>query len=389
MTALNEAIFPSEEQLNRELIFPSEDQLSLLTDKPKPPSITLSSIIREQFKEHPLTTIWSLILFTGGIIFIAYYFNIRYMPELDLSASASLLATVSLTGLFVIFIFAVYAVCSGAVWGEAIKENRDLKSLLLEGHLVSTKRILLLIVIPAVLFTVIFNLLFWGSEHQSFNVLALFAGFILSFLLLLNHRRYIKNKGRHARSLALIYVLFTFISWMFLLIQLFLIIIIAKPRLTPLLPAFPYLLGLQIVVVFLNSMALVVPRTFKSSFVWYLMTGVIIIFVTLLGLNSLMLVPTGVIRQFGFGDITNASIVVNKEGREMLLGREILSGCAKDEKLSCLEGSEGSNMFMAKNVDILSRLGNNFYLRCKNKDGKAVEFTLPSSMIISWGRPPQ
>jgi hypothetical protein len=58
--------------------------------------------MRAYFVSNVMTTAWSVLLFAGGMIFLVYFFSIRFMPELNPQASITLLAASILTAGFLI-----------------------------------------------------------------------------------------------------------------------------------------------------------------------------------------------------------------------------------------------------------------------------------------------
>ena len=58
--------------------------------------------MRAYFVSNVMTTAWSVLLFAGGMIFLVYFFSIRFMPELSPQASITLLAASILTAGFLI-----------------------------------------------------------------------------------------------------------------------------------------------------------------------------------------------------------------------------------------------------------------------------------------------
>jgi hypothetical protein len=82
------------------------------SDKPtiqQPLSITspLAQFLTEMrtyFVSNVMTTAWSVLLFAGGMIFLVYFFSIRFMPELNPQASITLLAASILTAGFLLLV---------------------------------------------------------------------------------------------------------------------------------------------------------------------------------------------------------------------------------------------------------------------------------------------
>src|SRR5262249_39831514 len=65
----------------------------------------------DYFLSNVITIGWSALLFAGGMIFLFYFFSIRFMPELNPQASITLLAASVLTAgfLFLLLIVTLFA----------------------------------------------------------------------------------------------------------------------------------------------------------------------------------------------------------------------------------------------------------------------------------------
>jgi hypothetical protein len=61
-------------------------------------------------------TIWSVFLFTGGLIFLVYFWSIGFMPEMDAKALVTLLAVSVLTGSILLLGLIVYLFAPLVLW---------------------------------------------------------------------------------------------------------------------------------------------------------------------------------------------------------------------------------------------------------------------------------
>jgi hypothetical protein len=74
-----------------------------------------------------LPLVWSMFLFVGGLNFLFYYGSIHFMPELDLKASITVLATSASMGIFLFIMLSVVLVAPALSWLWVIN-NKILKS---------------------------------------------------------------------------------------------------------------------------------------------------------------------------------------------------------------------------------------------------------------------
>ena len=64
------------------------------------------------------TLFWSSFLLLGGIIFVAYYAHIGYMPDFDLKSSITITAAVAVTGVVSVIVLMITMVLPSIIWVE-------------------------------------------------------------------------------------------------------------------------------------------------------------------------------------------------------------------------------------------------------------------------------
>jgi hypothetical protein len=77
--------------------------------------------------------VWSVVLFVGGMIFLVYFASIGFMPELDVKASITLLATSAFTGIWLLALLSLYLIGLGWSWRLTTNNNERLQVLWYEG----------------------------------------------------------------------------------------------------------------------------------------------------------------------------------------------------------------------------------------------------------------
>jgi hypothetical protein len=73
-------------------------------------------------------TVWSVFLFVGGGFFLVYFASIGFMPEIDVKTSIALLAVAALTGGFLIIVLGFYLLAPGWWWVKMKPDLEPLKS---------------------------------------------------------------------------------------------------------------------------------------------------------------------------------------------------------------------------------------------------------------------
>lgn len=101
-------------------------------------------------------------------------------------------------------------------------------------------------------------------------------------------------------------------------------------------------------------------------------------------LDIAVAIPEAVMRSYGWGGIKNASILVNYQGCQTIREWELQEVIKKEtQNLQC---SKQDSVYRIDNIEILSTIGENYYLRYQNKAEKITsKFTLSKAAVLSWG----
>jgi hypothetical protein len=97
------------------------------SDKDRP-WVKFLTELRAYFVSNVMTTVWSVLLFTGGLIFLVYFFSIGFMPELNPQASITLLAASILTAGF-LFLAIILSLFTPVVLWKTWMSNSSYKRL--------------------------------------------------------------------------------------------------------------------------------------------------------------------------------------------------------------------------------------------------------------------
>lgn len=77
-------------------------------------------IFKSYVSTNLITTIWSIFLAIGGLIFFSYYWMINYLPIFDIQSYLALLITFSLGGLITALTLTIIQVLPSFIWNEFI-----------------------------------------------------------------------------------------------------------------------------------------------------------------------------------------------------------------------------------------------------------------------------
>jgi hypothetical protein len=81
-----------------------------------------------------ITVGWSVSLAFGGLIFLAYYWFINFMPEVDLKSFLTFLATSAFSGIFFLTGMLYLLVVPGILWKASVPKIKSLKDLLFKDQ---------------------------------------------------------------------------------------------------------------------------------------------------------------------------------------------------------------------------------------------------------------
>jgi len=318
---------------------------------------------------HLASTLWSLLLLLGGAVFVGYFAHIEYMPELDLSSSAAIIATAAISALILAVLLLVVLIFPGASWAGTIGSTSKIKSLWLDKDgKPSIKGTAIWFGIPLVTFYfcgVGAILIGW------FSLLILLPVVVGSFVLA---KRNTELLGWPlAIDLTLVWGA-AFISAIFAFLPFCLIYLLATTA-DPQGPINRWIITLAVVVLvaFVNLAAAAKPDNVKSL-LWYGGLGAIALFMILMQFGRFHVIPSRIIQIYKFGNIESAEVVVS------------LNACKGLSALNVQHEAPG-DVCIISGVTILSRLGREFYVEAERKESGKLRFAIPAEAVISWAIP--
>lgn len=310
------------------------------------------------------TTLWSIFLLVGGAVFVIYYFSIHYMPDLDLKSSVTIVATSSITALFLTISLMLLFIAPGVIWGQTIDSNSKLKDLWHDGD---KKKLSVLWWFGGSIFFV-YLLLISFLTFPSFWLLS--SILIIIYFLIIFIFAWIKFKLSWDIFLKefFYFILISFVNSFLFFLPLYLIYQFVSVKELSNFQSICLVVIFGISLVFLNAFTFL-----KKDFFWYL--GVAFItFLLIVGVfQEFNFIPSRVMEIYKFGNIKASSLVLDKKGCQIL------------ETLGYKHQIK-NDMCIVKNVTILSRLGKEYYLEISKDNNKknVMKFPIPSSTVLSW-----
>lgn len=383
--------------------------------------------------------------FLGGLIFLIYFINIKYFPELDSQSLLFFLAAITPLGFLLFLGLVFFLLMPGMIWTDFLDLNTSiypllskyrimvLRNLVLEkikisevldskyifrkeNYIFSKKKICitysytflagLLLFSLIALFAIrdshtkkeilikIFNFTL-TTQEIAFILLALYC-LMLALAVLLVYRNLSKFTRNSEKKIILFKSIWmnvgllsysTFIFFLCFFNWLIISFFFSQPTdgsnhsLTQneLLP-----------IVFATFISCLVTNLFvvcrypkkQLSFLLDFGIGSIVLILLIMFLGKGMIIPGKIMNTYGWGNIDNASIVVNRTGCQAIESMNIKMAEPCSEK---------DRTYKVERVCILSSVGKNYYLRfpkCNLRKGDPMptEFSLEKTNIISWSR---
>lgn len=326
--------------------------------------------IQDYFYDNAASIFWSCFLLLGGGAFVAYYANIRYMPEFDLSSSIAILAAAGVTTVIIIVVLLAIIILPGVIWSGIWGGTSSLKNLWTDDN--GNRTFIGLVkwfLVPIVLFYLLIFLISvatvsgnWIGPLLLFSLLVIFSLFIL-FKKTANFRLALKESIGLWGAAA--------VSSVMLFVPLWLILNLSLQKIEPdALPSWAAGLISGSVIILFNIFAATKPKNIKPLY-WYLILSVIPLWIVFSSFSNFHRVPYRVMEIYNFGNIVASEVVLKEESCNGIdaLGLDIIW--------------YESGVCVLENVLIKSRLGREALL-LKDLDNVKVRFTVDTSNIITW-----
>jgi hypothetical protein len=331
----------------------------------------ISPILRDYLKGGLGYTLSTAFLAFGGLIFLAYFWHIGFMPEVDLNSAITLLFISAVTGLVVSVWLGLLIILPGWIWASTTKEKVNPLWLVIPWSIVMISYPILLLVLPS----------WWWLPVRWWKVSVIFSPVIISIAAFFADRRrwehtwdFIRASVTAGGLLAILTVLLPVAA------------ISARPESKHV--PWPYLIfmwNFAIYTIFLSSAAAhrarepLDERPFPTELALACVFTLILV-VTMLAPNM----PSNIMRLYRLGSF-RATVIVDETGCAIadLNGFKQQTAASNNEHLANgkPEATPISRTCPLFNITILSRVGNAYYVR---KDAKSGCFTIPSQHVISW-----
>jgi hypothetical protein len=326
---------------------------------------------------------WSVGLLMGGIFFLLYYWSIGFIPELDLKASVTVLATSAMTGTITLLILGIVLLGPAVMWRLMIQTSTSLKGFWYKEGKLMRGRAFLWLVLPvwAVLASIfIASLLVLYEVVEREGIIS--QGIWIGGFLISGTTTVFCLRIRHEQEWKAIWVFFKqFVGAVFLFCLAFLVVFIAMQwaafsDTTAAKALIDYILVLFMIVLLDGLIATEWPdNTDRQSL--RAIAFIILVSMCLFMISMLMsihkAIPNQIMYQYKIGFLHNVSLILDD------VGCAIVKSYGLQEKLKDIEGGT----CRLSGVTIHSRLGTTYYVEV---DGvpPPMRFTIPTQRVLSW-----
>jgi hypothetical protein len=351
----------------------------------------LKAAAEEYVKSHLVILAWNAFLLFGGLIFLLYFVSVRYLPDLNLKDSAFLLAVAAVTGFFFVGVMSTGLIFPGVIWSSLV-ESRSFRALWPGDQTKRMRRAALFLGAPLMTLGAVFSLSLHVREKDwylftlgSIPAIFLFGLLLAAPLFYVRRRKLIRRAWRlgvaeSSRKSLLIslrqsfnYWLLYFLSCLFFFVPFVILYLVARRVAFENLWQRVVMLALLLAfVVLFNVLAAVVPKG-RNQIFWRALLGIVALFLLLIVCAAFSSISATVMRLYGLGNIPDVSIIVNKDG------------CTTFRQIGLTPVCEINDTCRFDGLDIVSRLGNSYYLVGTDPQGHKTWFTVPSTFVISWG----
>jgi hypothetical protein len=351
-------------------------------------------------RESLIQNIWIMSLFLGGIISWRYYLEIKFLPEIDAQSLLVLGFGSFIAGFLLIFSISYLVVFPGTSWNNFIKQEKILNNYFSEKKYLildsrprkielnkrnknNQKKIFYYFWLLFLNISFVFSLSYiFTFKNKTWGFVFLFIDILVLFCIFVNvHRIISSTENKEIRTfsivLQMIYSSF-FSSWAYVISCLILYSFVKSDIIQNKAVIF---IGFLLPIIFCFLASLLVIYLDIKSLSFNIIIGFALVLVLMIILQKVNYIPGQVMKIYGWGNISNASIVVNQAGCQVVkqMGIKVEDKCANKDEVYRIDG-----------LCILSSIGKNYYLRFPDyyPQGQieAATFTVPSSNVVSWSR---
>ena len=357
-----------------------------------------SKTFRENIQFFASKEIIGLSLIFGGAILLVYFYGIHYMPELEVVSIPIYLGAAAIVGL-IFYIFVCYVqVLPGIVFRSFLDVEKDLIYLWNKKKQLPLFTFTFLLSVFLVPVSVAF-ICFYTSLWNIFKFALILFTLAIEFFVY----KYLCEGKFYLSKFALLLFFSSYISLvacMPLVIIVLIVFLNPQSRISSE-SAWLVFFASSAVILVVNEFTLIdLPFKSSSSSLWtfkaykFIFLPIISFSFVTASFNSFVDIPGFVVETFGWGNIKNASLIMNYDGCQSV--KQI------DKKILREECVKTKNFYRIDDLQILSTIGKSYFLRFPNeplkvKSGnkifptlpqkiKYLDFTIPSSYIKSWSR---
>jgi hypothetical protein len=331
--------------------------------------------------------LWVILFGFGGGILSLYYANVGYIPDIKWDESLVYLGMLTIVGFFLFFVYGLLLFIPGCIWSMFLVRDHYMGELLKEGpcdqRVPCVRSMFIYIVGPfSVLMLLVHTFLFVASS-SAFLLGAILAILLACFWVLRNINRAFENgdlscpEQRRFRYVG-IFALSVILSVLSLIVIRWLSVVV---------PEGPMSWVCTLVVVLVNLFVAVLYESYPKESVALAVVAAL----ALLILSDLLVdqknakLSARMMHSFGLGFDHQVTLLVKGDARQTLKGlgiesEEISSDSSGDGVVPSNPPEKGAeNLLQIDNVEILSRLGPDYFLRVDKRS-----FPLKKENVVSW-----
>lgn len=332
-----------------------------------------------------LSLLWSAILVFGGIIFILYFVDVGYFPELDFASATYLLATVAFTGMFVLAWLCAAIVLPGYIWYGLLQEQSAQKETSNDSDKKVPKEVLTQYILPAgALAGLSWVYFFWEHLVKAAWYQYWISGFFLTIGLVF---AYLVKKSGDARRkegspngylwvLKLMALVVFFAAWFVFVI---LIVQARSEFLDVVMNSFSALLLLLMTNLLIANPPKGLIGTNNSCLKHgicrsFAIAAICLVFLFAIG-HIWPVIPNAIMRNYKLGGAVDVCLIVSSNGKA------VFAATTDGSTSIVVESDNGSrDLWRVNNVKLLSRIGQDWLFV---SDDNKIRFTIPKKDIVS------
>lgn len=345
----------------------------------------------DYFLSNVMKTVWGVFLFVGGMFFLIYFTSIGFMPELDLQASLTLLATSALTGCWVLILTSLGLVGPGWVWRSTTNNSEKLKILWYNGEQWVWWRAFLWVGLPFIgfvggLILLLYIKIDWWAWSKWVGSTLLIGSLVTPLPVILIWNKWLCTPAgipKHWAMVGNFYRGFLYSAFVFFPLPVMLLGFLPYALVSGTHTSAPVLLLVAATVIAeLNAMLATSPRSD-----WQPVTvSCSILFLAFMFFSPWKFISNSVMNIYKFGNLANATIVLNETGCAIVEHHGVKATPSSPSPKT--DTNAKPQTCSLSKVSIYSRLGSTYYLEASRNENTSVCFTISAQNVLSWAIDP-